>query len=174
MTHKRAKFWLRVIGVLLILLAILGTSLQITTATENYKEISDIRPNVFSFFRIVSGISYFTLLFLFLTGILLFTLRSIGSVCFIISSVLAILLCSVPIILFLWHNNLLIPFELSYALRQVSGFAAAGLVPFVVGFVPFWGLPLVLLCFRALEVANENEKDNNEKTFNKSVHTDAE
>ena len=142
MTHSRAKFWLRIIGFLLILIAAVGTSIQLSNASEHNQAIYRTGQNVVSIFWIMSGFSYLTLFCLFVTGILLLRLRSIGTYLLIISSVGALIICSLPFFFFLVVFRFFsISFELGYALGQVCSFAAAGLVPFVVGFIPFGATP---------------------------------
>jgi hypothetical protein len=169
-THGRAKFWLRIIGSLLIVLAFAGAYIESTTAPELIQGDGGKNQSMVRAYQIITMVSYVTLVFIIATGILLLKLNPFGSYCFIITSISALLICSLPFLFFLAPGFSSMPVLLSVSLEDISGYAVVGLVPFVVSLLPFWGPPFTFLCYRSLRADNNlNEDDENDKTFNNGI-----
>ena len=121
-----------------------GVYIASTTTPEFTQKNSGNSQDMIRAYQIITIVSYITLFLILVTGSLLLRLHPFGSYLFVIASICALLICSLPFFFFLAPSFSSIPALLSFSLEDVSGYAVAGLVPFVVSFVPFLGATLYL------------------------------
>lgn len=174
-TRERAIFRLKALGILTAVLAFASIYLQASTTIENtyIHGITNLSQTYFHLHTGLSVLSYLILLIYIVSGVLLIKLRTLGAKLILIASVSSFILFSLPIIFFFVPGFTSISVDASFNIEKLSGLAASAHALFGVCLFPLWAPPLAFKYFDVLNSTDPNDNDENERAFNKSIHTDA-